>query len=134
MPDTADRFLDAWHEAVAARDTASLEPLLAEAVSIGAPPYWQKLEGRPLVHFLLGLILETIENFTYHREWVDGRELALEFTGSVDGLDLQGIDLITLGADGRIANLDVLIRPANAVSALIARVAPRMQKHLAGER
>jgi hypothetical protein len=134
MPDTAERFLDAWHPAVAARDATALDAPLADDVTLGAPPYWQKLEGRALVRFLLGLILETIEEFTYHREWVKDRELALEFTGKVDGLDLQGIDLVTLDADQRIATLDVLIRPANAVHALIARVAPRMQQHLAGER
>jgi hypothetical protein len=134
MPDTAERFLAAWHPAVAARDSAALDALLADGVTLGAPPYWQKLEGRPLVLFLLRLILETIEEFRYHREWVDDRGLALEFTGKVDGLELQGIDLVILDADDRVANLDVLIRPANAVHALIASVALRMQRHLAGER
>ena len=132
MPDDVDRFLAAWHRAVAARDLEGVDALLAEEVTIGAPPYWTKLEGRPLVQHLLGLILTTIEDFTYRRQWRDGGELALEFTGRVDGLDLQGIDLVTLDERGRIANLDVLIRPVNAVQALIASVAPRMQAHLAG--
>jgi hypothetical protein len=131
MPDDSDRFLDAWHRAVADGDMGALEALLADDVTLGAPPYWAKLEGRPTVIFLLGLILETIEGFTYHREWQSERELALEFRGRVGGLDLQGIDLITLDERGRIANLDVLIRPVNAVQALIASVAPKMQAHLA---
>jgi hypothetical protein len=131
MPDATDRFLEIWHRVVASRDLEGLAPLLAPDVSLGAPPYWQRLEGEALVRFLLGLILETLEGFTYHRQWRDGAELALEFTGKVDGLDLQGIDLITLDASGRIARIDVLMRPVNAVQALIATVAPRMQAHLA---
>jgi hypothetical protein len=129
-----DRFLETWRGAVAEGNVDALAALLAANATLGAPPYWTKFEGAPLVRFLLGLILETIDDFSYHREWRNGRDLALEFTGRVDGLDLQGIDLITLDDAGRVANLDVLMRPMNAVQALIARVAPQMQAHRSGAR
>ena len=99
-------------------------------MSLGAPPYWPRFEGRAQVHHLLGLILETIEGFTYRREWERGNELALEFTGRVDDNGLQGIDLITLDAEGRLANLDVMIRPLNSLIALRDRVAPQMAEYL----
>jgi hypothetical protein len=86
------------------------------------------------VQHLLGLILETIEGFTYHREWQDGAELALEFRGCVGEFELQGIDLISLDATGRIRRLDVLMRPANSVNALIEKIAPRMMKYLAEQK
>ena len=88
-------------------------------------------EGRDLIQHLLSTILETIEDFTYHRQWVEGAELALEFTGHVGELDLQGIDLISLDEDSRVARLDVMIRPANAIAALQERVGPRMLAFLA---
>ena len=131
MAGSDDDFLENWHRIVADRDMDSLREILVDDVSIGAPPYWNRLEGRDLVHFLLTQILQTIEGFTYHREWRDGRELALEFKGQVGGLDLQGVDLITLDGAGRVAKLDVVIRPVNAVTALIEVVAPRMQAFLA---
>ena len=130
MASASDAFLDAWHRLVAARDLVALEAILAEDVTLGAPPYWDALEGRPVVLHLLSLILETIEGFTYHREWhasATGQgEIALEFKGRVGDLDLQGIDLISLNARGQVQNLDVLIRPMNALSALRDRIAPRM--------
>ena len=126
----ANRFLPEWHRIVAEKDLDALRDALAEKVSIGAPPYWQRLEGRPLVHHLLGLIVHTIEGFTYHREWSDGLELALEFSGRVDGCELQGIDLITLDESGVIERLDVLMRPVNAVEALRDRIAPQMASFL----
>ncbi len=132
MSGDPDGFLRAWHRAVEARDTAALAPLLADEVVLGAPPYWQPFEGRALVQHLLGLILETIEGFTYHRQWRDGREIALEFTGRVGGLELQGIDLISLDERSAIRRLDVLMRPANAVDALRDAIAPRMAAYLAG--
>jgi 2,4-dienoyl-CoA reductase (NADPH2) len=56
------------------------------------------------------------------------RELALEFRGRVGGLELQGVDLITLDDQGRITNLDVMIRPINTLLALRDRVAARMAR------
>jgi hypothetical protein len=86
------------------------------------------------VHHLLGLIIQTIEDFTYHREWHDdagGRgEIALEFHGHVGDFDLQGIDLISLNDRGEIQNLDVAIRPMNALGALRDVIAPQMAEYL----
>ena len=75
---------------------------------------------------LLSLIVRTIDEFTYHREWRDGAELALEFTGRVGELHVQGIDLITLDEQGRVSNIDVLMRPLNTVEALRDVIAPQM--------
>jgi hypothetical protein len=127
----SDQFLCKWHRIVAEKDLDALFQILHENVTIGAPPYWNRLEGRPLVHHLLSIIIETIEDFTYYREWQDDRELALEFQGHVEDLDVQGIDLITLGADGRVANIDVLMRPVNTVLRLQEVVGPRMLEYLA---
>jgi len=125
-----DTFLSSWHRVVAAKDREALLGLLAEDVSLGAPPYYERLQGRELVHHLLGLILHTIDEFTYHRQWQNAGELALEFTGQVGDLQLQGIDLITLNDRFVIGNLDVLIRPASAVDALRDIIAPQMASFL----
>jgi len=131
MADDAAGFLVEWHRIVAQRDLDALRAVLAEDVSLGAPPYWARLRGREIVQHLLGLIVKTIDGFTYHREWQKGRELALEFTGSVGGLELQGIDLISLDGRFRVQGLDVMIRPINAVVALRETIAPRMAAFLA---
>ena len=64
MSPNTQLFLDRWHRIVAERDLAALREILAEDVSIGAPPYWPKLQGRDLVCHLLGIIIHTIEDFT----------------------------------------------------------------------
>jgi hypothetical protein len=126
-----EAFLTEWHRIVAEKDLTALSDVLAEGITLGAPPYWNKLQGREVVGHLLGIIVETIEGFTYHREWWSGRELALEFTGRVGKLDVQGIDLISLDAEGRVCNLDVPMRPVNSVIALRERIAPQMAEYLA---
>lgn len=134
MASTNAEFLEKWHRLVEARDLVALEQILAEDVSMGAPPYWDPLKGRALVHQLLGLIIQTIEDFTYHREWHDEArergEIALEFRGHVGELNLQGIDLISLNERGELQNLDVMIRPMNTLSALRDVIAPKMAAFL----
>jgi hypothetical protein len=130
MPEGARRFLTEWHRIVAEKDLAALPAMLAEDISMGAPPYWARLQGRDLVQHLLGLVVHTIEDFSYHREWQDGHELALEFTGHVGDLDLQGVDLITLDDRFAIRSLDVVMRPVNAVLALREAIAPQMAEFL----
>ncbi len=124
-------FLTEWHRLVSAKDVAALGRVLAADVSIGAPPYWARIEGHARVHHLLGLILATIEEFTYHREWQQGHELALEFTGRVAELELQGIDLITLDDRFAIQKIDVLMRPISAVGRLRDLIAPQMAAFIA---
>ena len=134
MASVHDAFLVKWHRLVEGRDLVALEEILAEDVSMGAPPYWDKLTGRPIVHHLLGLIIHTIDGFTYHREWHDDSrgegEIALEFRGYVGDLNVQGIDLITLNDRGELQNLDVMIRPMNALVALQDFIAPQMLEFL----
>ena len=132
--DRVDPWLEKWHRIVAERDLGALEGLLAEDIEFGAPPYWAKLKGRPIVHQLLGLIIHTIEDFTYHREWCDGGEYALEFTGHVAEHELQGIDLISTDSQGVIRRFDVLMRPVNTVIELRNVIAPQMAAFLSRQR
>ncbi len=131
MSANVETWLAQWHAAVEGADAAALAVLLAEDISMGAPPYWTELQGKPVVERLLGVLVETFEDFTYHRQWIDGNELALEFRGRVGDLGLHGIDLITLNDAGLVQHLDVMIRPANALTELMAIVGQKMQAKLA---
>jgi len=125
------RFLVEWHRIVAEKDLEGLRRALAPDIEIGAPPYWSRVKGRDLVHHLLCLIINTIEDFTYRREWSHGRELALEFTGHVGEQQLQAIDLISLNDDDRIRRIDVLMRPVDTVIALREIISPQMAEYIA---
>ncbi|MBW2243591.1 MAG: hypothetical protein JRH01_16530 [Deltaproteobacteria bacterium] len=58
--------------------------------------------------------------------------MALEFTGHVGELQVQGIDLISLDETGTlIQSLDVLMRPLGTIEALRNIVAPQMAEYLA---
>ncbi|MEE2567503.1 hypothetical protein [Hyphobacterium marinum] len=122
---TPAEFLATWHEAVKKRDAALMDSIIAEGCELHSPVVWKPTTDKAyLLHILQGVI-DLVDGFDYRREWVDGNEIILEFTGTVAGKGLVGIDKITLGEDGRMTRLEVLIRPMNTY----IEFATRMRDH-----
>jgi len=114
MADAA-AFLTAWHAAVDARDASALSAIIADDCELHSPVVWKPKHGRDIVVHILGCVIATVDGFAYRREWIDRDEILLEFTGEVAGKSLVGFDKITLDADGRMARIEVLIRPLNTL-------------------
>ena len=118
--------LDRWHGIVFNRDRAELQAMLAEDVIFRSPYAWRSYEGRQAVWLILSTVMEVFQDFTYHRELVDGDNWALEFSARVGDLSLKGIDLIRLDGAGRIVAFEVFIRPFNGLQALGAEMGRRL--------
>ena len=73
-------------------------------------------------------VLGGAPNFTYVRELADGDQLMLEFTATIDGIHINGIDLIAFDADGLIRDFKVMVRPLKAVNMLWERMGARLAK------
>ncbi|WP_420432504.1 nuclear transport factor 2 family protein [Hyphobacterium sp.] len=124
---TPTDFLTKWHHAVVNRDAALMDQIIAEGCELHSPVVWKPTADKAyLIHILQGVI-NTIDGFAYREEWVKEGGIILEFTGTVAGKSLVGIDKITLGEDGRMARLEVLIRPMNTY----LEFAQRMRDHVA---
>ena len=118
-------FLDNWHQAVRERDDVRLSSIIAEGCELHSPVVWKpSADKHYLLHILMGVIT-VVEGFDYRQEWVDGNELMLEFTGSVEGKGLVGIDKITLNDAGQMIRIEVLIRPMNT----LMEFAGKMREH-----
>jgi hypothetical protein len=111
--------LVAWHRAVAARDVSALPPLRADAV-FRSPIAHKPYHSAEAVRLVLGAVVGVFENFAYHRELAtaDGLNVMLEFSASVNGKELKGIDLIRFDEEGRIAEIEVMVRPLSGLQAL----------------
>lgn len=124
---TPQEFLETWHQAVLNRDAERMDEIIAEGCELHSPVVWKPTTDKAyLIHILQGVI-DTIEGFAYREEWVKEGGIMLEFTGTVAGKALVGIDKITLGPDGRMTRLEVLIRPMNTY----LEFAQRMRDHVA---
>ena len=118
-----------WHACVAARDFAALERLLADDVRFHSPFLWRPKEGKAITLAYLTAAIHVLGDFAYHREMSDGTSWMLEFSAKVGDFSLKGIDLIRFGADGRIVDFEVMVRPFKGLQAL----AEAMQKQLAAQ-
>ncbi len=128
----AQRGLANWHRVF--RDGGKAEDLRqivhADAV-FHSPVVHTPQEGQNLVVAYLAAASQTLGNqtFAYVRELVDGENAMLEFTTEMDGVKVNGIDLIRFDEDGLILDFKVMIRPLKAVNkvweAMAAQLAAR---------
>ena len=118
-----------WHDCVARRDFAARADLLAEDVRFPPPFLWRRKEGKATTLAYLTAAIHVLGDFAYHRAMTDGTSWTLEFSAKVGEFSLKGIDIIRFGADGRIADFEVMVRPFKGLQAL----AEAMQKQLAAQ-
>lgn len=117
-----------WHEFVAAQNSAILDEILAENVLFHSPFVWKPKEGKQITKAILIAASQTFQNFRYIREIGEGNDFMLEFEATVGELTLRGVDLIALGADGKIVDFEVMIRPANALQILGMEMTRRLSE------
>ncbi|MFT7459409.1 MAG: hypothetical protein ACI909_002089 [Planctomycetota bacterium] len=79
-----DKRLQLWHSVVNEKDMTLLHKILHEQVEFHSPTIWKPKLGRDITHFILTTIIDIFHDFSYHREWVDGDNMALEFSATVD--------------------------------------------------
>lgn len=122
--------LAAWHRAMAAGCPDDLlGELIAEDAVFHSPVVHTPQAGRAKVMLYLGAAGQVFANtgFTYVRELVDGPEACLEFTATIDGIQINGIDLIRFDLEGRIADFKVMARPLKAINMLWQKMAAALQ-------
>jgi limonene-1,2-epoxide hydrolase len=117
-----------FRAAVEAKDMDAAVALLAEDVVFHSPVVFRPYHGREAVGTILRAVVEVFEDFEYQREIADGADRALVFRARIGDRQLEGLDLLRLGADGSIAEFTVMIRPLQGVLAL----AEAMKAKLAG--
>ena len=112
--------LKAWHALLASRDPQALNDLLADDVVFHSPVVHTPQRGRAITALYLTGAMHTLNNqhFRYQREIVGEGEALLEFVTEIDGVQINGIDLIRWREDGRIIDFKVMVRPLKAVNTL----------------
>lgn len=119
-----------WHAYMATGgDLAALSELLADDAVFHSPVVHTPQVGKAKVMAYLGAAAVVLGNdaFRYVRELVDGDEACLEFETELDGIHINGIDLIRFNADGRIVDFKVMVRPLKAVNKLWELMAAQLQ-------
>jgi SnoaL-like domain len=125
-----ENTLKTWHELVQTQNPAGLDDLLHEDVVFHSPVVHAPQQGKQITQMYLTAAFHVLFSgeFTYVREVVGEREAVLEFTTVIDGITLNGVDIITWGEDGRITEFKVMVRPLKAVNLIHQMMAAMLKK------
>ena len=125
-----DNTIAAWQKLVEERDAAGLDRILAENVVFHSPVVHTPQAGKPITTLYLTAALHVLNNDTFHylREVASGNHAVLEFLTVIDGISINGVDMITWGEDGRITDFKVMLRPLKAVNLVHKMMGEMLQK------
>ena len=108
-----------WHEIVRSGDPSRLDEELAEDCVFYSPVVHTPQEGRARSRlYLTGAMHVFNDSFHSVKEVVDDRHAMLEFVCEVEGIVVNGIDIITFDEQGMIAEFKVMVRPLKGVQKL----------------
>lgn len=108
-----------WHAYMeSGGDAAALSAIIADDCVFHSPVVHTPQAGKPIVMAYLIAASHTLGNDSFHyvRELVDGDEMMLEFVTEMDGITVNGVDIIRWNADGQISDFKVMVRPLKAIN------------------
>lgn len=122
--------IDAWHQIIERRNPSGLDDVLAEDAVFHSPVVHTPQRGKALTKLYLAAAMMVLggSDFEYVREVVGESDAILEFTCELDGIHINGVDMIHWDADGKIDDFKVMIRPLKAVNLLHRMMGQMLQQ------
>jgi hypothetical protein len=122
--------IDVWHRLVQERNPRGLDTLLAEDAVFVSPVVHTPQRGKKITTAYLSAAFQVFFNptFRYVREIVGSSDAMLEFETEIDGILVNGVDIIHWNAEGRITEFKVMLRPLKAVHLIHERMAAMLAR------
>ena len=121
--------IDTWHHLVKDRNLKALDTLLAPDAVFHSPVVHTPQAGRAVTKAYLAAALQVLgnESFRYVRDVRQGRDAVLEFELELDGVHVNGVDMIRWNEQGEITDFKVMLRPLKAVNLIHQKMAAMLQ-------
>ncbi len=122
--------LQRWMDHIASHDPAGLPALLHEDVVFRSPIVHTPQKGRAITLQYLGAAGNTLANdsFRYTRVFDCGDRAVLEFESEMDGILVNGIDMIEWDETGLIVDFKVMVRPLKAIQTVHAAMKAMLEQ------
>ncbi len=122
---TIPPVIERWHRIALERRQDEIGSVLAEEVVFESPVVHTPQAGKAITQkYLTGAlhVLNT-EHFRYGDEWFAERSAVLEFYSEIDGITINGVDIIHWNEAGLITRFKVMVRPLKAINILREKMA-----------
>jgi SnoaL-like domain len=122
--------LDLWHDYFNSHDLADLDALLADDAVFESPVVHTPQVGKAITFKYLASAANVLggEGFRYTGEWHAENSAILEFENVIDGIKINGIDMIWWNDDQKITRFKVMVRPLKAVNMLHQMMGAQLSK------
>jgi hypothetical protein len=112
--------LDKWYGYMKSHDHAALWDLLHPDAVFESPVVHTPQRGREITFKYLSGAEKVLggPGFVYTGEWCSDNGAVLEFEKEIDGVRINGVDIIRFSDDGRIVHFKVMVRPLKAINLL----------------
>lgn len=126
--------INTWHKVVKERDENALEQLLSDEVIFYSPVVHTPQPGKKITTLYLSAAFHVFINdtFRYVRELTTANEAVLEFEVEIDGIIVNGIDMIKWNQQGQIIEFKVFVRPLKAINLIHQKMANMLNMHKKG--
>jgi hypothetical protein len=127
----AGNALETWHRLVRTQDPSGLSSLLAEDAVFYSPVVHTPQRGKKLSAWYLSAAFQVFFNatFRYVREIEGPSDAMLEFETEIDGVLVNGVDIIKWNEAGEIVEFKVMLRPLKAINVIHQRMAAMLQSN-----
>jgi hypothetical protein len=116
-----------WHAVVESKDPALLDDLLAEEVVFRSPAVFAPQDGKPLTIMYLNAALNVLgPTLRYVSQWHDHASAVLEFEADLDGVHVQGVDILRWNPQGKLVSFTVMARPTRGLQKLVELMAVQL--------
>jgi len=118
-----------WHELLKQRDVQGLDALLADDAVFYSPVVHKPQVGKAITTMYLAAAFHVFgnESFRYVRELKADRDAILEFELELDGISINGVDMIKWNEHGQVTEFKVMLRPLKAVNLIHEKMAAMLQ-------
>jgi ketosteroid isomerase-like protein len=108
----------AWHQITRTRDVRGLDAFLADDVVFYSPVVHTPQVGKAIATKYLAAAFHVFFNETFHyvRELTSDRDSVLEFNLELEGIKVNGVDMLKWNDAGKIVEFKVMLRPLKAVN------------------
>ncbi|MEQ9426925.1 MAG: nuclear transport factor 2 family protein [Cyclobacteriaceae bacterium] len=120
-----------WHHAVDNMDKSILDEILDKNCVFYSPILFKPQEGKTLTKMYLTAAFHVFQeagNFHYIKTVEQGNNAVLEFNATIDGIVIDGVDIITWNDRGIITEFKVMLRPFRAIEKLGEKMKTQISK------
>jgi len=117
--------IDRWLDVIENGQTADLDDMLAEDAVFYSPAVFTPQRGRATAAAYLRAAEHMFAGtgFHYVNKWIDANSAVLEFAAEVDGISVEGVDILHWNDQDQLTSVKVMVRPFKAIQTVVAKMA-----------